>query len=300
MGKAARLRANSRKRKPGGDQKVLWIAGVVVAALAIAGLVAWLGNGSGAGDGDGGPVSISHVHGLGVNDADGALFVATHDGVYRIADGEATRRVGEGRQDTMGFTVAGPDRFLASGHPAPGQGGPRHLGLIESADAGVSWQNLSLAGDADFHALRFRHGFVYGYNSVRGQLLTSTDKVNWENRSTLPMRDFEVSPSDPDTLLATTDSGVQRSADGGRTWAPAGGPPVALLAWEAEDRLWGVTAGGDVLRSADGGSGWDTSGRLPGPATAFAAHNNTLYASVHDRGIYRSTDAGQTWDNLHS
>ena len=74
---------------------------------------------------------------------------------------------------------------------------------------------------------------------------------------------------------------------------------MLLLAWEATDRLWGVTTSGEVQRSTDGGSSWKASGRLAGQATAFAAHDNTLYASVHEGGIVRSTDGGGTWTTLH-
>jgi hypothetical protein len=62
---------------------------------------------------DPGPV---HVHGLG--SADGALYIATHAGLWRLEEGEAkAERIGESYQDTMGFTVLAPDRFLGSGHP---------------------------------------------------------------------------------------------------------------------------------------------------------------------------------------
>ena len=199
----------------------------------------------------------------------------------------------------MGFTVAGPNQFLASGHPAPGQNGPKHLGLIESHDAGATWSTRSLAGDADFHALRFRHNTVYGYNSVRGQLIASTDRTTWEARATISLRDFDVSPVNPQTLLATTDAGLQRSSDGGTTWTPAGGPPLLLLAWETADRLWGLTSTGDILRSTDGSS-WSPSGKVVGQATAFAAHDSALYAAIHERGIFRSTDSGTTWTKLYS
>jgi len=269
-----------------------------VAVLAVAGVVTWQvtrnGNSAPA------PVELTHVHGLGINPADGTLYVATHDGLYQLrADGQA-RLVGNGRQDTMGFTIAGPNQFLASGHPAPGHGGPPHLGLIESGDAGSTWTTRSLAGQADFHALRYRHNTVYGYNSTTGQLITSTDKVNWQTRATLSLRDFDVSPTDPNTLLATTQSGLQRCTDGGATWTPAGGPPIGLLAWESADRLWGLTTTGDILRSADGGTSWNPAGKLAGQATAFAAHEGTLYAAVHERGILRTTDNGATWTTLYS
>lgn len=244
-------------------------------------------------------VDLTHVHGLGVNPADGDLYIATHDGLYRIpASGGPTRRVADTLGDFMGFTVTGPNTFLASGHPAVGQDSPAHLGLIESADAGRTWKTLSLPGDADFHALRHRHGTVYGYNSVRGQLMVSTDGTTWQTRSTLGLRDFDVSPADPKALLATTEAGVQRSGDGGVTWAPVGGPPLVLLAWETTDRLWGVGSN-ELLRSIDGGTSWTPAGRLPGPVSAFSAHNGTLYAAVHEQGVYRTSDGGATWHKLY-
>jgi len=98
-----------------------------------------------------------HIHGLGINPRDGSLFIATHAGLFRAPRGEIkATRVGAGTQDTMGFTVIGPDRFLGSGHPGQGQSGPPALGLIESTDAGQSWRSLSLLGEADFHVLRSR------------------------------------------------------------------------------------------------------------------------------------------------
>jgi photosystem II stability/assembly factor-like uncharacterized protein len=204
------------------------------------------------------------------------------------------------RVPVLGFTIAGPKQFLASGHPPPGQTGPRHLGLIESSDAGTTWKALSLAGEADFHVLRVRHNKVYGYNSARGQLLVSTDRINWQTRATIALRDFDVSPADPSALLATTEAGVERSTDGGFTWSPTGGPAALLLAWDAPNRLWGLSATGEVLRSTDGGSSWSPSGKLAGQASAFAAANGSLYAAVHERGIFRSADGGANWTQMYA
>jgi hypothetical protein len=306
VGKQAQTKAAARRtpapRTPARGTPWGWIGGGVAAVAAVAALVIWQTGRDGDRTGGGTePVALTHVHGLGINPADGKLYVATHNGLYQLAaTGGAARLVGEGRQDTMGFTIAGPNLFLASGHPAPGQGGPPHLGLIESTDAGTTWTTLSLPGQADFHALRFRHNTVYGYNSVGGQLVASTDKTTWQTRASMPLRDFDVSPTDQHTLLATTETGLQRSNDGGATWTQAGGPPLILLAWEAADRLWGLTTAGDLLRSADGGTTWNRSGKLAGQTTALAAHDGTLYAAVHERGIYRSGDGGATWTQIYT
>ncbi|MEH1130578.1 F510_1955 family glycosylhydrolase [Micromonospora sp. CPCC 206061] len=296
---AKRSRTGQRNSHPRGAVKRRWllIAGLVVVALAVS-MVVWAVGRPADRGGDAvetASARIEHVHGLGVNPADGALYAATHHGVFRIPDDGAAARVGDGQQDTMGFTIVGANHFIASGHPAPDQGGPEHLGLIESTDGGLAWRSLSLAGGADFHALRFRHGQVYGYNSVSGQLLVSRDRTNWQTRSTIAVRDFVVSPSSDQILLATTQDGLVRSSDGGQTWAPLAGPTLALLDWEREDRLWGVSVIGEVLRSGDGGATWSPAGHVPGAATALAAHGDELYVAVQERGIFHSTDAGTSW-----
>ena len=113
---------------------------------------------------DPGPV---HVHGLGVNPADGALYVATHTGLFRAARGERrAKRVADRYQDTMGFTVTGPDRFLGSGHPDGREDLPPFLGLIQSSDAGRTWEPVSLLGKRDFHVLEAAGERIYGYGSA--------------------------------------------------------------------------------------------------------------------------------------
>jgi len=240
-----------------------------------------------------------HVHGLDINPADGSIYIATHNGVYELPTGAPARRVGRAEQDTMGFTVAGPDRFLASGHPGRGQSGSPHLGLIESVDGGTTWKSRSLTGQADFHTLRYRHSTAYGYDTVSGEVAVSRDLTRWETRSAISLYDFAVSPSDPDVLLATTERGVERSTDGGRSWAATGGPALTFLDWRDDDTLWGVARTGDVLRSLDGGGTWSRSGTISGTVTAFVATGPELYAAVDARGVFRSGDGGVTWTQRH-
>ncbi|MEV4482703.1 F510_1955 family glycosylhydrolase [Micromonospora coxensis] len=242
---------------------------------------------------------FGHVHGLGVNPRDGQLYAATHHGVFRMT-GNGPTRVGEGRQDTMGFTVTGPDEFLASGHPAPGAPGPAHLGLINSTDAGRTWRTLSLAGEADFHLLRQASGTVYGLDSTSGVLMASTDRASWERRARIEAYDLAVDPTRPDTLLVTGEQGVRRSTDGGRSWSPTGGPAVLLLHWSARE-LVGVAADGQVLRSTDAAVSWTpTGGRVTDAPAAFTAHEGRLYLATRDARVLRSDDAGRTWHPLAS
>jgi photosystem II stability/assembly factor-like uncharacterized protein len=97
------------------------------------------------------------------------------------------------------------------------------------------------------------------------------------------------SPADPDRLWASQAGGwfgqvVQRSDDGGRTWAPVGnefryeGDPGTHLHYDGTPRPW------DFTRV------WHFE---PSPTDP-----DTVYAGVEDAGLFRSVDGGQTWQEL--
>lgn len=239
---------------------------------------------------------VVHVHGLGVDPADGALFAATHSGLFRINNDGTARRVADNYQDTMGFTVVGPGHFLGSGHPDlrdyQAKRLPPLLGLVESRDAGRTWQPRSLLGQADFHVLRAAHGRVYAYDSSSGAFMVG-DGSAWETRSKLPMVDFAVSPVDPEMIIATVPQGVRRSADGGRSWEPVDAPALVLIAWNG-DSLWGIAADGSVHRGS-AAADWRRRGALDGRPEALLVTSGRLYAAVHEGGIVASDDGGLTW-----
>jgi hypothetical protein len=277
-------------------------AAVLVVALASAGC-------GGAEPGSSPPASndpgVVHIHGLGINPRDGALYAATHTGLFVIRDGGASR-VADRYQDTMGFTVVGPDHFLGSGHPdfrdqqLLKADRPPLLGLVESRDAGRTWKAASLLGEVDFHVLQVAHGTIYGFDATRGRFMVSRDRRRWQTRSSASLLDFAVSPSDDELILAATERGLVRSLNGGRHWRSAGGPAAALLEWDSPKALWAVATDGRVWVSADAGRSWDRRGQLGGSPEALLAQGDTLYAAVHEQGIRKSTDGGASWQALYS
>ena len=253
---------------------------------------------------DPGPV---HVHGLGLDPDDGALFIATHTGLYRVAKGETrAERVGDKYQDTMGFTIAGPDLFLGSGHPDARDlqnGTPPLLGLIRSKDDGQTWTPVSLSGEADFHVLRYLGNRVYGYDATNDRLMVSHDagKTWTEHQPPAPILDLAADPGDPDHIVATTagelpgTQGLQESRDEGETWAKLG-DPVGLLVWPSVHRLYLVDASGFVSVSGDGGKRFDIVGNIEGqPAAFMSVDDRELYVALHDGTVKVSRDAGATW-----
>ena len=280
-------------------------AAVVAAAAAVAALAGCGGDEPDRGGegprpvADAGPI---HVHGLGVNPRDGALFIATHTGLFRAAPGESrARRVGGRMQDTMGFTVVGPDHFLGSGHPDLREDLPPFLGLIASRDAGRTWQPVSLLGRADFHVLEARGRVVYGfgadYRTRRGRFLASSDGGRrWQERPVPePLVSLALDPRDPRRLVAAGERGLHASADGGRRWRSLPGVP-GLLTWPAPERLYRARADGVIDVSGDGGRSWRSAGQAGGEIAALDAPGAAeLYVALHDGTVKRSTDGGRSW-----
>lgn len=247
---------------------------------------------------DPGPI---HVHGLGVNPKDQALFIATHTGMFRLAEGQKTpRRVADRLQDTMGFTVVGPDRFLGSGHPDGREKLPPFLGLIRSTDAGETWKPVSLLGKRDFHVLEAAGQRVYGYGSdfksrSAGFLVSSDGGTSWaQRRVPEPLLALAIDPDDPERIIASGEQGLSLSSNSGKSWRPLGGP-AGLLAW-TKAGLMVVDQDGAVHRAREPGEKLSAVGEAGGPAAALdRGPDGDLYVALHDGAIKRSEDGGRTW-----
>ena len=243
--------------------------------------------------------SLSHVHGLAF-DTEGGLLVATHDGLFRVGGGGDPSPVGPAI-DLMGFTVAGPDRLLASGHPGPGVDLPQPVGLIESVDGGETWEPVSRQGQSDFHALTVGDAGIIGHD---GSLVRSTDGVEWQELR-IPAQPAALAASPTgDGVLATTEQGLLHSPDGGSTWSPVAGVPVLqTVAW-AEDgtTVVGVEPAGTVWTSADGAVTWqegaDVGTAVQAVAVSAAAGGGARMAVATDEALVVSEDGGRTFDVL--
>jgi photosystem II stability/assembly factor-like uncharacterized protein len=109
-----------------------------------------------------------------------------------------------------------------------------------------------------------------------------------------------VSPDEPQRLLATTETGLFRSGDGGRAWVPVtGAPALTVLAWGLQGSLYGVTPDGVVQHSLDGGATWAPRGALGGEPEALTVSidddSERLYVAVAEQGVLSSDDGGATF-----
>ena len=248
---------------------------------------------------DPGPI---HVHGLGINPKDGALFIATHTGLFRAPSGETkATRVANRFQDTMGFTIIGPDHFLGSGHPDLREKLPPFLGLIESRDAGEGWKPVSRLGQSDFHVLEAAGRHVYGsgsnFRTRASEFMVSADAGRSWRAAEPPAQitSLAIDPTDARRAVASGEDRLFVSDDAGSSWKAIEGAP-GLVAWPGSEALYVMTLDGQIRRSVDAGRSWGATGRVSGKPAAFeSAGADDLYVALHDGRVLRSTDGGRTW-----
>lgn len=290
---------------------------VLVAAVAVALLAGCGGDGEAAPEDEAAGLAVPWVNpdgeppyigSIDVNPADGAIFMGTNTGLFRIAEGsEKPEKVtgtlstpdGEGNvSESLVATFTGPDTLIASGHPAEGAALPPALGLIRSEDAGRTWTSVSELGTADFHALEISGDRLVGALFGQAQVLISDDEGRtWEARTApMPLVDLGVDPTNADRWIGTTERGIFLSTDAGETWRQRDPTPNVRVAWDKGGDLYRIDPGGHLKVSSNGGEDWEDRGTTGGePHALTVADDATIYVALLDGTVKASSDGGETF-----
>ena len=141
--------------------------------------------------------------------------------------------------------------------------------------------------------------------------------------------DIQIVPDDPATwYVAVGSGGVWKTENAGTTWTPlfdgqssysigsvALDPSNPNTVWVGTGENVGgrhIGFGDGVYKSTDGGKSWQNMGlgasehistmivHPDDPDTVFVSAQGPLWSSGGDRGLYKTTDGGETWKNVLS
>jgi photosystem II stability/assembly factor-like uncharacterized protein len=302
--RSLRVPRRPRRRPPLGGRGA-WLCWLASGALALAAAARPAAAGAGFWSAIG-PFGGT-VTSLAIAPGGGAIYAGTaSSGLFRSADGGATWQPvpkGPGGGEVMALA-------LAASQPST-----LHVALDgvtwRSADGGSSWSRTAFPHSTSSLAVAPGDAqVVYGSDGfavfASGDGGVSVHQV--ANVSTLfvVISALAASPRSPAEILAVTDHGLFKSADGGATWGqlPVGGIPVSLAIDPfAPATLYAGTADGALFTSRDDGATWAPAGAglgagsvdviAPDPATP-----GTLFAGVNGSaasGIWKSADGGAHW-----
>ena len=109
--------------------------------------------------------------------------------------------------------------------------------------------------------------------------------------------DFEVDPADPKRIVASNENELFRSTDTGQSWRPIDRREGIRLAWPAPGALYRALKDGTVERSSNGGDTWAAAASVDGEPYKFKAISESeLYLALSDGTIMHTTDGAKTWN----
>lgn len=249
---------------------------------------------------------------------DGICFAAGASGLYRSRDGgQSWESLDIGARLAVTGLAVSPDYGRDRSLFAAVQGG-----ILRSSDGGDTWFAARFAAPPPlFSALRASPSFEYDGVLLAGTMedgiFASSDRgANWQSWNfglfDLNVLCIALSPSlaEDETVLAGAETGLYRSANGGRAWRitdfPTDKAPVLCLAFidDGAAKILAGTENHGLWVSCDEGKSWT---RLA-PETIPDAVNDIqiihrsddsrrLFALVDD-GLLASADDGQTWTRL--
>lgn len=205
------------------------------------------------------------------------IFLATTMGVFETKNGgeQWTKRM-EGMKEVLMVVTLAMD--------------PTRPSILYAGTSGGVYKSIDQAG----HWEKVNNGLV-----PPGMLKTSR---------ALNVTSILVDPYAPDTVYAATLSGLYKTTDAAQAWTRVGGSLadqmiIAMVLDRTRQGVIYITGRDGVHRSEDGGATWKliNSGLATTNVRAIAqsaTDPRIFYAGTNGSGLYRSKNAGETWEPM--
>jgi photosystem II stability/assembly factor-like uncharacterized protein len=184
----------------------------------------------------------------------------------------------------------------------------------KSTDGGLTWNATELSGKPFYGLTSAADQPGVFYASAKNGFYKSTDYgESWDmisGSSTFYIK-LGANLVDGDIVIGglSGNAGFKRSTDGGETWNDVGmnaGFLKSVVTAPSETNVMYAAMGGDaassVYKSTDSGASWEAIGPTPAgdDNAAYTIYvsdtNSSLVIIMHDDGIFKSTDGGDTWN----
>jgi photosystem II stability/assembly factor-like uncharacterized protein len=278
---------------------LLSVAGAVLVVVGVLALTMLRPSGSSSRSG---LPNTPDYHSLLVDRADPQkLTLGTHDGLYVSTDGGAHWRPDAlAGSDAMNLAQPNSATIWLAGHDV----------FKQSRDNGKTWSDVRPTGlpGLDIHgfAVDPRNPAIL-YAALAGQgLYRSVDGgrsfrvvshvVGGSVMALAVLRDGRI-------LAGDMTQGLLASGDGGSSWRKLLAAQLIGLAVNPQQPQRVLASGGGIALSTDGGRSWRSVIDLPrgaGPIAWSPSDSKLAYAVGLDRVLYRSTDAGGSWQPVKS
>jgi photosystem II stability/assembly factor-like uncharacterized protein len=176
-------------------------------------------------------------------------------------------------------------------------------GVWKSTDAGRSWSHIGLKDSQRIPRIRIHPknpdivylaamGHLFGPNEERGIFRSIDGGKNWERilyvSDEVGAVDLVMDPSNPRILYASTWRAIRT--------------PYSLESGGDGSKLWKSTNGGDDWQSISENEGMPKPPLGIAGISVSASNPDNLYAIIEaeDGGVFRSTNAGETWKRVNN
>lgn len=262
---------------------------------------------------------VNHIHGTGYINGDTEFVIASHAGLYAYGK-DGWKETNLEKNDYMGFQPT-EDGFFASGHPAVNSDLKNPFGLMKSTDKGATFEQLAFYGEIDFHYLGagYKSNAVYVFNEAStadlktGLHYTLDQGKTWtaskmEGFSASTLSNLSVHPSYEEMIAIGSQEGLFLSTDFGDTFNKLHEAANVTYVTLTEDGGYYASIDNQelpVLQKFTIGDTGESSLPLPeklrSPVQFIAVHpdnSEELVVTTFDNSIYKTKDAGATWNQL--
>jgi len=194
------------------------------------------------------------------------------------------------------------------------------LSTVPSYSVFAQWNQIPSSPTGFVYDIVESDGVLYVSHSVDGMYKSTDSTITWEQinqglNSALAKKVYQILAEGDTIYIATTD-GIYKSIDAGNNWIKksngiligSGSIFEGTISIFRHNGILFTGAFNGIYRSEDDGENWDTTNVIEinglglGPRY-FTNHNGTLFAARESINIpygYKSTDEGETWEDLTS